>query len=432
MKEITMPNGGIHNCANCHFYTGTGCRIRNVSIDVAHWTTCINWNSSDTISKGTLYTIVGEVKKGGVSYGDIPYFDGMRVDIEQPPGGGDTIVVFYDRQDKRHEFPSVSDYLDFYNSSHSLDPPSWDQVSWLNRFRAKPSEANHYRSLRQEVWFSTVDIIKKNNYISANGVNVSLDADGIRMAAMDSVFYPDTRKLKNDRISVNETASFAIEADCLEACRLLQLAGYKPAVLNMANRHNPGGGVRTGSGAQEENIFRRSTAFCSLFRYIDYAADYGIKPDSDFCYPIPRESGGIYSPSLLVFRSSENTGYYLLDKPYLVDMITVPAIPNPETVTKDNKLLIADNLVEPTKEKMRAIFRIGMSHGHDVLVLSAFGCGAFGNPPDHVARLFQEVLAENEFVNAFSLIVFAIIVDHNAHRAHNSEGNLLPFQRVFN
>ena len=64
-------------------------------------------------------------------------------------------------------------------------------------------------------------------------------------------------------------------------------------------------------------------------------------------------------------------------------------------------------------------------------VLSAFGCGAFQNPPHHVARLFKEVFFEDEFRNRFRLVVFAIMDDHNSWREHNPEGNLLPFLREF-
>ena len=45
---------------------------------------------------------------------------------------------------------------------------------------------------------------------------------------------------------------------------------------------------------------------------------------------------------------------------------------------------------------MRTIFRIGLLHHHDSLVLGAFGCGAFRNPPAHIARLFHEVMEEEE------------------------------------
>jgi uncharacterized protein (TIGR02452 family) len=63
--------------------------------------------------------------------------------------------------------------------------------------------------------------------------------------------------------------------------------------------------------------------------------------------------------------------------------------------------------------------------------LSAFGCGAFKNPPHHMAQIFKEVLAEPDFVTRFKTVVFAIIDDHNAWKSHNPEGNLIPFQQVF-
>ena len=69
----------------------------------------------------------------------------------------------------------------------------------------------------------------------------------------------------------------------------------------------------------------------------------------------------------------------------------------------------------------------GLYRGHDSLVLSALGCGAFRNPPHHVAQLFKEVLSEEEFLNKYKHISFAIIDDHNAR----GQGNYRPFSEVF-
>ena len=56
----------------------------------------------------------------------------------------------------------------------------------------------------------------------------------------------------------------------------------------MASRRNPGGGVLGGAGAQEENLFRRSTLLQSLYQYANYAAEYDVPQNRDGeRYPIP-------------------------------------------------------------------------------------------------------------------------------------------------
>jgi uncharacterized protein (TIGR02452 family) len=128
----------------------------------------------------------------------------------------------------------------------------------------------------------------------------------------------------------------------------------------------------------------------SLYQFADYASEYGIKR-SGHSYPLDRNSGGIYSGGITVFRASENNGYALLKNPYRVSFVSVPAINRPELEKRSNRYYIAGPLVEPAKEKIRTILRIGGKYGHGALVLSAFGCGAFANPPHHVALLFREV-----------------------------------------
>jgi len=80
---------------------------------------------------------------------------------------------------------------------------------------------------------------------------------------------------------------------------------------------------------------------------------------------------------------------------------------------------------------MRGLLWTALTNGHDSIVLGAWGCGAFRNPPNHIALLFQQVLQEPEFRGRFKRVVFAIFDDHNARKAHNPKGNLLPFQQVF-
>ena len=228
-----------------------------------------------------------------------------------------------------------------------------------------------------------------------------------------------------------EAAVVVQNADCIEVAQALALTGLYPAVLNMANRQTPGGGVVGGAGAQEENLFRRSDLFASLFPFADFCQEYGLARDERHSYPLGRESGGIYSSQATFFRASEPNGYRLLKHPFRLSVVSVPAINTPDLVVAFGGMRITERLVEPTREKIRTILRIASHHRHDSLVLSAFGCGAFGNPPGHMAELFAEVFNESEFAARFRLIVFAIVDDHNARKTHNPEGNVIPFLRVF-
>jgi uncharacterized protein (TIGR02452 family) len=185
--------------------------------------------------------------------------------------------------------------------------------------------------------------------------------------------------------------------------------------------------VTTGAGAQEETLFRRTNLFRSLYQFAPYAGQYGIKP-SHHQYPLDRNFGGVYTPDAIYFRESEQKGYALLEEPVSLSFITVAGMNRPD-LTDDG--YIADHHVELIKNKIRTIFRMGLVHGHDSLVLGALGCGAFRNPPRHVARLFHEVMEEPEFKNKYRRIVFAILDDHNAHQKHNPEGNFKPFVEEF-
>ena len=82
--------------------------------------------------------------------------------------------------------------------------------------------------------------------------------------------------------------------------------------------------------------------------------------------------------------------------------------------------------IDITRNKIRTVFRLGLTYGNDALVLGAFGCGAFKNPPAEIAKLFHEVMEEPEFKNKYRLITFSIIEDHNSNNR-----NLRAFEEEF-
>lgn len=230
-------------------------------------------------------------------------------------------------------------------------------------------------------------------------------------------------------VAAPATEYSVVEGDCLEAAEALLARGMRPVVLNMASDHTPGGGYRGGSGAQEENLFRRTNLLRVLSnedRWYDPRGKGEVAPNK--LYPLPDPST-LYSPSVFVLRSSEARGYLWLERPYEVAFIASAAYRRPR-LEKDNLHLI-EKFADGFKDKVRGVLWTAATHGHDSCVLSAWGCGAFRNPPLHIAQLFQQVLNEEWIRGVFKNITFAIFDDHNSRKEHNPDGNVLPFQQVF-
>ena len=318
------------------------------------------------------------------------------------------------------------------NSRNSA--PTWDaEKNFLKSYRLLMESAkkgnqtayNQVRGLRVNEFRNTVAIVNQSHYTTENGKDVHFPSD--EMMKSHTVFYDHEIHAPETAQRNEQTIVEVLNIDCLYAGVKLKEKGYNPAILNMASRQNPGGGVMTGAGAQEETLFRRTNLFRSLYQFAPYASQYGVH-QSRHQYPLERNFGGIYTPDAIYFRESEQKGYALLDNIVTLSFISVAGMNRPD-LTADN--MIAGHHVGPIKNKIRTIFRIGLVHGHDSLVLGALGCGAFRNPPRHVARLFHEVMDEPEFANKYRYIVFAILDDHNAHQKHNPEGNFKPFLEEF-
>ena len=320
------------------------------------------------------------------------------------------------------------------------DEIAWDSNAFLEKYHSLLYKANkgdcmaYYKikELRVKEYRNTIEIVNQGHYTTEDGRRV-LFPDFTHMKH-ETVFY--SREFRVDDIPprTEETQFVVRNVDCLaEGVRLLY-NGYCPAVLNMASRRNPGGGVMAGAGAQEETLFRRTNIFQSLYQFTEHFichewyARYIAPVQTGERYPLDRDFGGIYTPDALLFREDEQHGYKLMDNPENLSFISVAGINRPAMKDATH---IADALIDTTKNKMRTILRIGLRHGHDSLVLGALGCGAFCTPPAHIAQLFHEVFEEPEFRNKYRYISFAILDDHNAHRRHNPEGNYLPFLEEF-
>ncbi|CAF4535922.1 unnamed protein product, partial [Didymodactylos carnosus] len=129
----------------------------------------------------------------------------------------------------------------------------------------------------------------------------------------------------------------------------------------------------------------------------------------ELLYPM-EEFGCIYTSGITFFRDTEDKGYPYLSSPlYDVKAIAMAAYRDPPLSQNNTRLEITK--AAGMRKKIENIFAIAVTHGHDSLVLSALGCGAFKNPPDHVALIFKSVI--EQYAGFFKQIIFAIIDDHN-------------------
>ena len=325
---------------------------------------------------------------------------------------------------KRRKLHSISKTLKETTSCHS-------SKNWLQKFEKATSSriTKEIRGSRVSIQQQTFSAFIFENYQLEDYTTVKLDKTKFLDAAMKTEFYKENHDFKIPKIENLEkkkTKILIIEGDCVDVgIYLKNVLKTNPTVLNMASDKNPGGGYRHGSGAQEENLHRRS----NLFQCLEDPDN--VNPDSIWDYPIPNY-GGIYSPNVCFIRGNEKNGYKFLKEPEYLSIVSVAAIrhPNLSMDPKSKELLLKEKEIEITKEKIRRMLLISLENGHNSIVLSAFGCGAFGNPPNHIAILFREVI--EEFDGYFDVIAFAIFNDHNSGKDHNKKGNVQPFADAFN
>ena len=283
-------------------------------------------------------------------------------------------------------------------------------------------------ALRIDIFNDTLALLRQGWYMTAAGEKVEFPPVEEVMEAAEMVREPF--HVLVDPLEPIVTEVRVEDKDCVKAAKELIDAGYNPAMLNLADLYTPGGLVEYGSGAQEENLCRRSNLILSLYPFsearIREYPDLGMVAKEEQ-YPMDELYGGVYSGVVTFFRAPESEDSRLED-PYNIPVISVAALNGPRV---DKKGLMYPEETRITLEKMRTIFRLGMAYGHDSLVLCALGCGAFANPPAHIAKLFHQVIDEDEFKNKFKLIEFAILDGYKTGLAHNPEGNFLPFQREF-
>lgn len=198
----------------------------------------------------------------------------------------------------------------------------------------------------------------------------------------------------------------------LEAAASYAYAGKKVCVLNFASATNPGGGVVNGSSAQEEAICRCSTLYANLKEQRMWNQFYA--PHRRAHDPLHNDDC-IYTPGVMVFKSDMDYPQLLPEeKWYSVNVLTCAApnlreCPSNEMNAGDGDAAVhisREDLQAMHEKRMRKVLEIAWRKGNEIVILGAFGCGAFRNPPAVVAQAMKTVL--QEYRMRFETIEFAV------------------------
>jgi uncharacterized protein (TIGR02452 family) len=263
------------------------------------------------------------------------------------------------------------------------------------------------RASRAATAQETLRIQLSGGYTGPAGQAVSI-AEALASARDGSVLYTP-RRLKAVVAEVEgrlrergggPTAVEVVNEPTLRAARRLLAEGCPRVVaLNFASARNPGGGFLKGSEAQEESLARASGLYACISPLQEM---YDANRRCPTCLYTDHL---IYSPDVPVFRDGDDA---LLAEPWALSFITAPAVN--AGVVRSREL---DNVpqIEPVMlARIENVLAVAAHHGHDAVVLGAWGCGVFANDPEAVAGWFaRHLTGEGLFASAFRRVVFAVL-----------------------
>ena len=276
--------------------------------------------------------------------------------------------------------------------------------------RNKKKHGSGIRSYNQEVF---QDIKKQCN-----------EDDFLKRIIANSIksqrFYKEIDKLPTDvkdyKVKNNDKNNIEFQKQKIIESALYYLnsdKGSKIAILNFADWTQKGGCVESGLPTQEESICRCTTLYQNLI--VDNVKEY-YDSHRKLCggENVFNEIRGranndlIYSANVQIIKDdveSWNVKDLQKDISRLISVITCAAPWNNIGKNFSNKEIFEIHYL-----KAKRILDVAINNGVDIIILGAYGCGAFNNDPNDVASAYKKVLVEEGYQKYFKKVVFAIPV----------------------
>lgn len=198
--------------------------------------------------------------------------------------------------------------------------------------------------------------------------------------------------------------SFSVARKCIDNTSLFSSGTERSVlVLNLANPVHPGGGVRNGANAQEEDLCRKSSLLLSLEskdakKYYEYNESLRTYMGSDAI---------IITPKVEIIKDEKGD---FLEEPVIVSVMTCAAPMLKNGLEGMNE----EEYRQMVYKRIVGMLKVSACLGYSVLVLGAFGCGAFRNDAKVVSDLFYKALKEFQYngmteKDLFRRIDFAVL-----------------------
>ena len=269
------------------------------------------------------------------------------------------------------------------------------------------------RSREINMFQDTMQILEQG-YYEKNGKKVKLKLSRKDMETIRVYLPEDVKKEGNDPNFIKPIVIGRCEHDCKNKDSF----GYarekmgeiyyaerkrKLLVLNLANPVNPGGGVRRGARAQEEDLCRKSSLLISLEsekakKYYDFNKSLNTYMGSDAL---------MITPCVEIIKDENGE---LLDDTVVVSALTCAA----PMITEGKEGLSEEEYESMVYNRIVGMLKCVAHLGYQELVLGAWGCGAFGNDAHVVSDLFYKALKELEYngleeKDLFEGVYFAVL-----------------------
>ncbi|MCR5401382.1 MAG: TIGR02452 family protein [Treponema sp.] len=269
------------------------------------------------------------------------------------------------------------------------------------------NKKNYFRELNTRVMNDTQNLCFKINWLrnsirnSINNERVIFGTDEISPGT-----FGNAGREKNNEMKILLSTQRTFEA-------AMKYKGKKIACLDFANAYSVGGSPWT-AGAQEESMCRISTLYQCIYAQKETFYEKHIRDFEAGCLDEMGNDDIIYVPDVTVFKSDESEPELMNEDDWFLTDVIVSAAPELW------KGVCPENYEEIMTSRIKRILDAADFSGVQVLVLGAFGCGAFCNPPESVARIFASLIKNY----GFETVEFAVF-------CREDKRNFEIFRRVF-